>query len=306
MEEVETLRSYYERTNRSLPYELQSGNGAISHFNVMRRNACVKQMPFNRRDFYKICLNSSKMGILTTENGVVSIDQPAIIFSNPMLRFGWQNMDEKQDGFVCVFNDLYLNTKWKRELKTLSPLFNPNLCPYIFLTDEQYTLFYQYFQLMENEHNGNFAFKKELIQNMLKLIIYNGIKLQCIHEQSSQQQARNTTVEQFIDLLDSQFPVDSPENPLRLKTPSHFAEKIHVHVNHLNHTVKFNTGKTTTQFINERVLQEAKDLLKFSDWSITEIGISLGFEYPQHFNTFFKKQTGKSPRTYKQAQYQNI
>lgn len=67
-------------------------------------------------------------------------------------------------------------------------------------------------------------------------------------------------------------------------------------MNHLNRAVKEVTGKTTTEHISDRVVKEAKALLKHTDWSVSQIAYSLGYEYPNYFNNFFKKQTGVTPR----------
>jgi len=68
-----------------------------------------------------------------------------------------------------------------------------------------------------------------------------------------------------------------------------------VHVNHLNRVLKENTGKTTTDIIANRITQEAKILLKQTDWNISEVAYSLGFEEVAHFSNFFKKQTTFTP-----------
>jgi AraC family transcriptional activator of pobA len=68
-----------------------------------------------------------------------------------------------------------------------------------------------------------------------------------------------------------------------------------VHVNHLNKVLKEHTGKTTTHIISSRVLQEAKILLKQTDWNISEIAYCLGFEEVAHFSNFFRKQTALTP-----------
>ena len=65
--------------------------------------------------------------------------------------------------------------------------------------------------------------------------------------------------------------------------------------NELNRAVKEITEKTTTQIIAERVLQEAKILLKHSAWSVSEIAYALGFNEVSHFNNFFKKHVQLSP-----------
>jgi len=63
--------------------------------------------------------------------------------------------------------------------------------------------------------------------------------------------------------------------------------------------LKENTDKTTTKIISSRVLQEAKILLKQTDWNISEIAYSLGFEQLAHFSNFFRKQTSEAPNTFR-------
>jgi AraC-like DNA-binding protein len=63
--------------------------------------------------------------------------------------------------------------------------------------------------------------------------------------------------------------------------------------------LKENTGKTTTDVISGRIAQEARLLLKQTDWNISEIAYSLGFEEVAHFSNFFKKQSGFSPLSFR-------
>jgi AraC family transcriptional activator of pobA len=80
-----------------------------------------------------------------------------------------------------------------------------------------------------------------------------------------------------------------------LKKASDYAEKLAVHVNHLNAAVQEITGKSTTTHINEKIISEARSLLVHTDWSVAEIAFSLGFEYASYFNNFFKKHNGLTP-----------
>jgi AraC family transcriptional activator of pobA len=95
--------------------------------------------------------------------------------------------------------------------------------------------------------------------------------------------------------LERQFPTDSPEQSLSLKTPAEFAARLAVHTNHLNRSVKTVTGRTTSRLISDRILKEAQALLKHTDWSIAQIAAGLGFEEPAYFTNFFKKHTGAAP-----------
>ncbi len=98
-----------------------------------------------------------------------------------------------------------------------------------------------------------------------------------------------------MELLDRQFPIDSPQTPLKLTSANDFALHLNVHVNHLNSAVRKITGKTTTAHITDKITQEAKALLLHTDWSVADVAFSLGFEYTTYFNNFFKKQTSRTP-----------
>jgi len=86
---------------------------------------------------------------------------------------------------------------------------------------------------------------------------------------------------------------------MRLRSPVDFAEQLSVHVNHLNRSLKEITGKTTSQLIAERVSQEARILLKRTNWNISEIAYSLGFEELSHFINFFKKHFNQTPKAFR-------
>lgn len=86
-----------------------------------------------------------------------------------------------------------------------------------------------------------------------------------------------------------------------LKNVQEFADRLAVHVNHLNRSVKELVSKPITAYIADRYLSEAKVLLQQTDWSGSEIADSLGFEYATYFQRFFKKHTGTTPLAFRQA-----
>lgn len=94
----------------------------------------------------------------------------------------------------------------------------------------------------------------------------------------------------FKDLLERQFPLESASGSLKFRSAQDFAQAMSVHVNYLNRCVKSVTGKPTSGHISERIMTEAKALLRYTDWSIADIAYSLGFEYLTYFNNYFKSQ----------------
>ncbi|HPE77644.1 MAG TPA: helix-turn-helix domain-containing protein, partial [Draconibacterium sp.] len=74
-----------------------------------------------------------------------------------------------------------------------------------------------------------------------------------------------------------------------------YASELNVTPDYLNRVIKSLTGKTAKEFIQARIIIEARRLLYFSEMSAKEIGYKLGFSEPANFSAFFKKNTGFSP-----------
>jgi AraC-like DNA-binding protein len=86
------------------------------------------------------------------------------------------------------------------------------------------------------------------------------------------------------------------------KTPAvqYFADLMGLTPNYLGDIIKQITGKTAIENIHEFVIVKAKEMLENrNDLNTTEIAFALGFEYPNYFSKFFKKQEGLTPKEYR-------
>ncbi|MGY0036205.1 hypothetical protein [Pedobacter sp. NJ-S-72] len=124
MSSIETLGEFYKRTNQIVPSDLLNPKGNSSHFNVQPRNYCNKVTPYNRRDHYKMCLNIGA-GRLRFADKIIEIEQTALVFSNPSVPYSWESIVEKQEGYLCLFNDSFISAELKKGLELTCPLFNP-------------------------------------------------------------------------------------------------------------------------------------------------------------------------------------
>ena len=85
-------------------------------------------------------------------------------------------------------------------------------------------------------------------------------------------------------------------------TPSvqYFADELRLTPNYLGDIIKHFTQKSPIENIHEFVIKKAKEMLeKRSDLTSTEIAYELGFEYPNYFAKFFKKQVNLTPKEYR-------
>ncbi|WP_211092760.1 helix-turn-helix transcriptional regulator [Chitinophaga varians] len=152
------------------------------------------------------------------------------------------------------------------------------------------------FQYMLEEMQSDYLYKYDLLRNYLQLLVHEALKITPHTISIRQQNAAERITANFFERMEREFPIDSPGRQLALRAAGDYAQALAVHVNHLNHAVREVTGKSTSTHIADRILQEAKALLRHTDWPVATIANCLGFESSNYFSGFFKKQTGHAPR----------
>ncbi|MFR9649347.1 MAG: helix-turn-helix domain-containing protein [Rikenellaceae bacterium] len=87
---------------------------------------------------------------------------------------------------------------------------------------------------------------------------------------------------------------------LSVRKPSDFASQLCVSVNHLNKVVRQTTKKSLSEWIEERLMLNAKVLLRNTDTSISDIAYQLGIADPSYFTRRFRQHEGISPKEYRE------
>jgi AraC family transcriptional regulator, transcriptional activator of pobA len=80
-----------------------------------------------------------------------------------------------------------------------------------------------------------------------------------------------------------------------LPNVDYFASKLNLSAGYLTDLLKKETGKTTKEYLQLQIIENAKYKLLNSNDTVNEIAYSLGFEYPQYFNRLFKEKVGMTP-----------
>ena len=65
--------------------------------------------------------------------------------------------------------------------------------------------------------------------------------------------------------------------------------------------VKETTGKSAANWIDDFVLMEAKNLLRYSGKNVQQVAYALNFTNQSSFGKFFKHLTGQSPTEYQKS-----
>lgn len=86
----------------------------------------------------------------------------------------------------------------------------------------------------------------------------------------------------------------------QLPNVQYFADALGLTANYLGDIIKHYTQRSALENIHDFIIIKAKELLEQNaEMNTTEVAYELGFEYPNYFSKFFKKQVGLSPKEYR-------
>ena len=107
------------------------------------------------------------------------------------------------------------------------------------------------------------------------------------------EQERRTVVDCLTKIKEElQYPVDKHSKSL-------IADRLCLSPNYLSDLLKKKTGESALKHIQQKTLEMAKEHVSGTRKSVSEIAYELGFQYPQHFSRWFKKQVGCTPNEYR-------
>lgn len=253
---------------------------------------------FGQRHYYLIILSIGESKV-HYNNHTFHLDGVYLLLLNPQVPYATEIVSENQTGYSCVFTESFIQPIARLESLQQSPLFKVGVTPVFKLDNQQQTRISNIFDTMIAYESTDYLYKDDLMRNYIQQIVHEALQM---HPEEHFMQYNNASLRiamHFMEMLEKQFPIEHLNNPLQLKNAQDYASRLSIHVNSLNRAVKEVTGKSTTTLIGERIIAEAKSLLQYTDWSISDIAYALGFEYPNYFSNFFKKATGNITKFYR-------
>jgi AraC family transcriptional activator of pobA len=292
MGKIQNLEDLYSCKLSLMPDNLKK---EIGHFNVFSQSDLIpidsSVDSYSRKSFYKIGL------ILDHHAEGASY---SLFFANTQVPYSCNQIRGDATGFFCIFTEAFFSQYV--DIKKY-PIFGSHENPILTIDKGQAEYVQSVFLRMIEEQNSDYYYKYDVLRNLVLELVHAAMKMQPVTIQlQGQSNAADRISSFFIEILESQFPITNPSQQITLRTPAEFADHLAVHVNHLNRALKETTGKTTSQLIAERLMHEAKMLLRNTNWNINEVGWCLGFEELSHFIHFFKKHIELTPKSFRELQ----
>ncbi len=271
--------------------------GDINEYRDLSGLICVHKLT---RHYRKI-IDPENYQILWLENGVDSIDVEledresfpfTIIFIHPGREIKLRFNCFKPKGWILKFSRLFFKQHLDGFNIQHADIFLSNGIPHIVLSPKIGDRINSLAEMIAEMMQSNIPNKEVAASSLLKsLLVY--CDSQCnMHVKAGSNNHHLDIVSRFKHLVS--------QNMDTCHRVSDYAEMMHISSKYLNSIVKRVMGVTAKYVISEQLLIRSTRELKFTNLSIKEISLQIGFSEPEHFSNFFKKNIGCSPLAYRQ------
>jgi AraC-like DNA-binding protein/mannose-6-phosphate isomerase-like protein (cupin superfamily) len=207
---------------------------------------------------------------------------------------------EKPKGFAMTFSNQFLvkNSIPLSFIASLNLFQNYGQSPPLIPSQSQFDKIEIFLNQILSLFNSNAAMKSLSIGSFLKLLLIDCNNICAINPiESDIDSSGDNLIRTFKNSVDNHYKKEH--------STSYYAAQLHITPDHLNRTVKAKIGKTAKEYIQARIITEAKRLLYFTHLSNKEIGYDLGFNEPANFSAFFKKHTKLTPSKFQKNEIES-
>jgi len=242
-------------------------------------------------DFYRISFKINFVDKTTPHAKPVN----AVFFNSPEMAGGWDIEPSYTGMYVQLSKKIIEENRFLFRNHLDYGLHEP-----LFLTASEIEEIKTVFDLMMKYYSSD-------KQNFSVLLSYVNVLVSLVETFYQRQFATNPKQYNRIVTDFQQGLKDYYNQPVKqIPTVQYFADKLGLTPNYFGDIIKHFTQKSAIENIHEFVIKKAKELLeKNREMNSTEVAYELGFEYPNYFSKFFKKQVNLTPKEYRLKAFKN-
>lgn len=245
-----------------------------------------------------------KSGKLTIEINLdrFEVNGPALCVMQPSSRVVFTpEGGQRADIYVLYMSQSYLQNININFSAFNLPATGTRPSPVQELTAEEVDLLQRYLDLLVINTRGETSVQlaTNLGSSLVSALVYEMAKMQYRrinrhqNEPGYQRSPRVAYVHDFIKLVRAHYASE--------RSVAFYASKLFISPKYLSLVVKEATGRSAARWIDEFVLMEAKNLLRYSGKNIQQVAYALNFSNQSAFGKYFKHLTGMSPTQYQKS-----
>jgi AraC-like DNA-binding protein len=255
---------------------------------------------------YAIFLKDVKCGDIHYGKQLYDYQEGTLVFFAPGQLVGFENkkpVKEEDKPHQCLgllFNrDLLSKMPLGRMIDTYS-FFSYSSNEALHLSEDERHIIIDCMQNIDTEmHRQQDVHSRRLIVSNIELLL-NYCSRFYDRQFNTRKKVNDDVLVKLEFMLDDYFRTDkAKENGL--PSVSYFADKLHLSPNYFGDLVKKNTSESPQKFIQQKLIEVAKEKVLDTSKTLVQVSYELGFDYSQHFSRWFKKSLGCTPREYRRA-----
>jgi AraC family transcriptional regulator, transcriptional activator of pobA len=252
-------------------------------------------------DFYIISLKSPSPKSLQYGRQYYDFEEGTMMFIAPGQVFSISDFNEqiKYEGWgIYIHPDLFLHSSLGKKISNFS-FFSYAVSEALHLSEEEKNTLSLIAESIVKEYSSNIDdFSKDVIITSIEQLLNYSQRFYA-RQFITRQKLNSDLLSNFENLMESYFNSAELVNK-GIPTVDYFANRLHLSASYLTDLLKKETGKTTKEHLQIKIIEKAKINLLNTNDTISEIAYSLGFEYPQYFNRLFKEKVGMTALEYRQ------
>jgi AraC-like DNA-binding protein len=249
---------------------------------------------------YAVFLKYIKCGDMRYGCQPYDYEDGTLVFISPGQVYGIDSKGEiiKPSGKALVFHpDLIVGTHLGRKIRDYS-FFSYDVNEALHLSKKERATINDCFGKIASEIDLNLdKHSRTLIVSNIELFLNYCMRFYD-RQFITRTNANNDVLVRFESLLNDYFKSDMAQN-LGLPSVTWCAEQLHLSPNYFGDLIKKETGNTALDYIQTKIIDEAKYKIFDPAKTINNIAGELGFKYQQHFTRLFKQRTGMTPVEYR-------
>lgn len=178
------------------------------------------------------------------------------------------------------------------------PTSGVNVSPVQEISLEGTELLKEYYDILHhNTRNSDSNYSKSIARCVIAALTYQLIQIisRRIPAESTERprSRRSAYVHDFVELVH--------EHHLRERSVAFYADKLFISPKYLSLIIKEALGRSAAEVIDDYVILEAKNMLRFSGKNIQQVSYELNFPNQSSFGKYFKHLVGMSPSEYQRS-----
>jgi len=250
-------------------------------------------------NLYNISYKNSARGKIKYGQNYYDFDEGSLVFTAPNQLMAVER-DNEHSGYSLLFHpDFIRNYPLANNIKNFG-FFSYSTNEALHLSEKEKGVILSIFKNIESELQSPIDdFSQDVVVTQVELLLHYSNRF--YKRQFITRKAVNNDLLAKLDIALTDYFNNNTALQEGVPTVQYIAQQLQVSPRYLSDMLRSLLSQNAQQYIQNKVIEKAKEMLSVTRMSVAEIAYQLGFEHPQSFNKLFKRKTNLSPLEFRQS-----